>query len=177
MNKLIVLVVMVACAGPARAGSALDCLKTAAGDAGMQGCLGQAGVAAPAVAAEGTERPPSLTVTTLGPVMEKGYRRVPTPTGYRDDEDGTLSTGFFKGLDSGFKTVFAAVTAPAVAGLEASGAPYRENPGTIAFFVLGTILAIPASIIGALVGAPIGAAAGMIAEKVSPGATKDWFSF
>lgn len=177
MKKMIVAALLIACVAPARAGSALECLKASAQNAGLAGCLGEAEATAPSVAGAETGRPTSLTVVTLKPVTEKSYRRVPTPTGYRDDEDGTLSTGFFKGLDSGFKTVFAAITSPAVAGIQACGAPYRENLGTIAFFGLGVFLSIPASLLGAVLGAPVGAVAGMIAEKTSPGSTKDWYSF
>ena len=172
MKTLFVLIVVIAGAGPAEANSALDCLQASARS---EGCLSEGGDKTAAVGAQPSSRPaPSLTVLVIKP--EKRYRRVPTPTGYRDDEDGTLTTGFFKGLDSGFKAGFAAITWPAVAGLEASGMPFQENIGTIGFFVLGVILSIPAAIVGA-VAAPIGAVAGMIAEKVSPGATKDWFTF
>lgn len=161
-------------AGPARAGSALECLQAAAQSGG---CLDEAGGSSAAVAAEPSTRPAPFTVAVLKPETEKGYRRVPTPAGYRDDEDGTLTTGFYKGLDSGFKAVFAAVTIPAVAGMETFGLPYKENAGTVFFMGLGILLSLPAALIGALVGAPVGAAAGMIAEKASPGATKDWFTF
>lgn len=177
MHKMIVAALLLACAVSARAGTALECLKASAHSGGLAGCLGEAGATASPVAGEETGRPSSLTVVTLEPVAEKDYRRVPTPTGYRDDEDGTLSTGFFKGLDSGFKTVFSAITSPAVAGIQAFGAPYRENIGTAVFFGLGVFLSVPASLIGAVLGAPIGAVAGMIAEKTSPGSTKDWYSF
>lgn len=173
MKNILVLAVLIAGAGRARANSALECLQASARS---EGCLEGGGrEPAPVVAQPVSRRTPGLTVTALKP--EKGYRKVPTPAGWRDDEDGTLTTGFFKGLDSGFKTGFGAIVWPAVAGIEASGAPYRENIGTIAFFSLGVILSIPASIIGAVIGAPVGAVAGMIAEKVSPGATKDWFTF
>lgn len=172
MKTLIVLTV-IACAVPARAGSAFECLEASARDGG---CLGETAIEAPAVVAGTSSPAPFLTVPARKPVEAKGYRRVPTPTGWRDDEDGTATTGFFKGLDSGFKAGFAAISWPAVAGLEATGAPFQENAGTIAFYGLGVILSIPASIIGA-VAAPIGAVAGMIEEKVSPGSTKDWFTF
>jgi hypothetical protein len=107
----------------------------------------------------------------------KRSRVVPTPTGYTNAEDGTLKAGFYNGLDSGFKTAFMAIEYLPILGIEASGAPYQTNAGTIAFTALGVLLAIPAAIVGAVLGAPIGAAAGMIAEKVSPGSTDGWFTF
>lgn len=167
MNKLLLLAA-IAAAVPARAGSALDCLKSA------EVCLGERSTSAPAVAAVRSSSA-GLTFLSVEPV-KKPARHVPTPTGWRDDEDGTATTGFFKGLDSGFKAGFAAVEWLPVAGMEAFGTPYRENAGTIGFMALGVILSIPAAIVGA-VAAPFGAVAGMIAEKVSPGSTKDWFTF
>lgn len=172
MKTLLILIVVITGAGRAEAGSAFDCLQASARS---EGCLAEGRPEPTLVAARPAPRPaPSLTVTTMKP--GKGYRRVPTPTDWRDDEDGTLTTGFFKGLDSGFKAGFAAVEWLPVSGMEAFGTPYRENAGTIGFMALGVILSIPAAIVGAVV-APFGAVAGMIAEKVSPGATKDWFTF
>lgn len=177
MKKLIVLTVLIAGAAPSRAGTALDCLEASAQAGSLEACLRDGGRAedVPAVAAASAPAPsPALAVSAP---EKRAVRRVPTPTGWTDSEDGTLEAGFYKGLDSGFKTVFGALEWPAVAGMEASGAPYRENAGTYAFMGLGILVSIPAAIVGALVGAPIGAAAGMIAEKVSPGSTKDWFTF
>ena len=177
------LALVVVDAGLARAAAspALDCLQASAQSGGLAGCLGEPArdAAAPAVAVgpASVSTPASLTVSALRPAPNKAYRRVPTPTGYRDDEDGTVATGFFKGMDSGFKVVFAAVVAPAVAGIEASGGPYKGNAGTWVFTGLGFLLSIPASLIGALVGAPIGAVAGIVAEKAAPGSTKHWYSF
>lgn len=171
MKTLLVLLVVIAGAGRAEANSALDCLKASA-EGGS--CLGDGAANAP-VAVPVHSSSPGLTVTVVVP-EKKSARKVPTPTGWREDEDGTLTTGFYKGLDSGFKAGFAAVEWIPVAGIEAFGTPYRENAGTIGFMALGVILSIPAAIIGA-VAAPFGAVAGMIAEKVSPGATKGWFTF
>lgn len=167
MNKLLLVVAAIATAVPARAGSALECLKAS------EVCLGRTPAGAPAVAGRSSISGPAVRSTKS---VKKPVRHVPTPTGWRDDEDGTLTTGFYKGLDSGFKSGFAAVEWLPVAGMEAFGAPYRKNAGTIGFLALGVILSLPAAVIGA-VAAPFGAVAGMIAEKVSPGATKDWFTF
>lgn len=174
--KHFLLMTFVLSAARAEAGTALDCLDDSARAGNLEACLNEAdrNEDIPGVAASAPAPRPALAVSTP---VKPAPRRVPTPTGWTDGEDGTIETGFYKGLDSGFKTAFAGIVWPAVAGIEASGAPYRENVGTTAFFILGTILAIPAAVVGAFVGAPIGAAAGMIAEKVSPGSTKDWYTF
>lgn len=171
MNKFMLVLIATLAAGRAEANSALDCLKASA-DGGA--CLAEGSASAPAAVA-GRSSTQGSTVSVVEPV-KKSVRKVPTPTGWRDDEDGTLTTGFYKGLDSGFKAGFAAIEFLPVAGMEAFGTPYRENAGTIGFMALGVLLSIPAAVIGA-VAAPFGAVAGMIAEKVSPGATKDWFTF
>lgn len=164
-------------AGRARAGTALDCLEASKETGGLGACLNEAGRRedAPSVAAPfKTQRAPALGTPSAGMAVR---RPVPTPTGWTEGEDGTLSTGFYKGLDSGFKVVFSAITAPAVYGMQAAGTPYKDNLGTRLFTGLGVLLAIPAAVIGVALGAPLGAAAGAIAEKVSPGSTKDWYTF
>jgi hypothetical protein len=175
MKQIIVLTVMIACVGPAHAGSALDCLDASAQDGGMTSCLGEDAAAVTAVTAQSPT--PPVTVSVQKPVQTKGSRRVPTPMGWREDEDGTATTGFYKGLNSGFKSVFAVLTLPAVALREAFESPYGENLGTYVAAGLGFFLGIAGVIVGALVGAPVGAIAGVIAEKVSPGSTKSWFTF
>jgi hypothetical protein len=174
--KSILLLTVVLTAGRAQANPALDCLDASARAGNLEACLNEVdrNEDIPGVAASAPVPRPALAASTP---EKPAPRRVPTPTGWTDSEDGTAEAGFYKGLDSGFKTAFAGIVWPAVAGIEASGAPYRENAGTTAFFILGTILAIPAAVVGALIGAPVGAVAGMIAEKVSPGSTKDWYTF
>lgn len=179
MNKMILLTALIVCSSfdVARAGTnaALDCLKASANGGGLSACLNEpAAGAALAVSAGG-----AASRSALAPSAGEKRRSttVPTPTGYTSAEEGTLKAGFYNGLDSGFKTAFMAVEYLPVLGIEASGAPYETNAGTVACMAVGILLAIPAAIIGAALGAPIGAAAGMIAEKVSPGSTNDWFTF
>lgn len=177
MNMKMTAALILGLAAPAAANPALECLEISARSEGLGACLGESrrGEAAPPVAAGVAPAPtPALNAAAAA---KPAPRRVPTPTGWRDSENGTLEAGFFKGLDSGFKTAAAAILSPAVAGLEAAGAPYRDSAAGYFFTGLGLLLAVPAWVVGALVGAPIGAAAGMIAEKVSPGSTKDWFTF
>lgn len=158
--------------------SALDCLQASAQSGGLSACLNESAVGAPGAVAAGKTAPSASLSASLPPVEANASARwVPTPTGYANAEDGTLKAGFFKGLDSGFKTTFMGFVGLPILGIEASGAPYKTNVGTLAFTILGVILSIPGSIVGALVGAPLGAVAGMIAEKVSPGSTRDWFTF
>jgi len=176
---MILAAALIACASfngaLAETNTALDCLQASAQSGGLAGCLGEPGRGvAPAVSAGGTA---SWKATAPSAGEKKRSTIVPTPTGYTSAEEGTLKAGFYNGLDSGFKSTFMAIEYLPILGIEASGAPYRTNAGTIAFTALGVLLAIPASIIAVVLGAPIGAAAGMIAEKVSPGATNDWFTF
>lgn len=174
--KNIFLLTVVLTAGRAHADTALDCLEASARAGNLEACLNEEdrNEDIPGVAAAAPAPRPALAVSAP---VKPSPRRVPTPTGWTDSEDGTLEAGFYKGLDSGFKTVFAGITWPAVAGLEATGYPMRHSHIGDLFTGLGILLSIPASIVGALVGAPVGAVAGMIAEKASPGSTKDWFTF
>lgn len=176
MNMRMTAALILGLAAPAAANPALECLEISARSEGLRACLGESrGEAAPPVAVG--VAPALAPALNAAAAAKPAPRRVPTPTGWRDGENGTLEVGFFKGLDSGFKTAAAAILSPAVVGLEAAGAPYRDSAAGYFFTGLGLLLAIPASVVGALVGAPIGAAAGMIAEKVSPGSTKGWFTF
>jgi hypothetical protein len=174
--KNIVLLTVALTAGRAQAGPALDCLEASARAGNLEACLNEEDRNGdiPGVAASDPAPKPSLAASAP---VKPAPRRVPTPAGWTDGEDGTLETGFYKGLDSGYKTVFAGIVWPAVAGLEATGYPMHHSHAGDLFAGLGFLLSIPASIIGALVGAPVGAVAGMIAEKASPGSTKDWFTF
>jgi hypothetical protein len=175
--KNILLLAVVLIAGRAQANSALDCLEASGRSGSLEACLNEAdrNEDVPGIAAkDASMRAPSLSAPAdRGPAP----RQVPTPTGWTEGEDGTLKTGFYKGLDSGFKAAFAAIESPAVYGMQAAGTPYRDNLAVKLFMGLGIILSIPAAVIGVVLGAPIGAAAGMIAEKVSPGSTKSWFTF
>ena len=158
--------------------SALGCLQTSAQSGGLAACLNESGKGTPTGATlSRTGTTPSLSGATMETGVKKHESIVPTPTGYTTAMDGSLKAGFFNGLDSGFKTVFAGIEYLPVRGMEASGNPYESNAGTLAFGALGILLSIPASIIAVVLGAPLGAVAGMIAEKVSPGSTKDWFTF
>lgn len=163
----------------AETSSALDCLRASAHSGGLPACLNESGqgdtVAAAHMARTGSA--PPLSVAALADGEKKRSTIVPTPTGYTAAEEGSLKAGFYNGLDSGFKTAFMAIEYLPILGIEASGAPYQTNAGTIAFTALGVLLAIPAAIIGVVLGAPLGAAAGMIAEKASSGSTNDWFTF
>lgn len=159
----------------AETNAALDCLRASAHGGGLPACLDEPGEGAvPAVSAGG-----AASRTAMAPSAGEKRRTtfVPTPTGYTSAEEGTLKAGFYKGLDSGFKTAFMTVEYIPVLGLEASGAPYQTNAGTVACMAVGILLAIPAAIIAAVLGAPLGAAAGMVAEKAAPGSTNDWFTF
>lgn len=159
-----VLAVALAAAGVSvsrAAGTSLECLQASARAGSLGACLDER---APA-----PEAPP---VAAAFPA-----RTVPTPSGWKESKDGTLDAGFCKGLDSGYKVASAAVLSPAVAGLDAAGAPYRDNPAVWFFTGLGLLLAVPAAVVGALIGAPLGAAAGMIAEKAAPGSTRNWFTY
>lgn len=179
MNNKLLLTVLIVCsslnAARAETNAALDCLEASANGGGLTACLNEsgAGAASPVSAGDAAAR------TAMAPSAGEKKRTtvVPTPTGRASAEEGTLKAGFYNGLDSGFKTAFMAVEYLPVLGLEASGAPYRTNAGTVACMAVGILLAIPAAIIGVALGAPIGAAAGMIAEKASPGSTNDWFTF
>lgn len=185
MKKIAVLSALIACASFNRAraatNTALDCLRASAQSGGLSGCLYESGKGdSEAVSASGTApagTAPSLGVASLDAGENKRSTIVPTPMGYTSAEEGTLKAGFYNGLDSGFKTAFMAIEYLPILGIEASGAPYQTNAGTIAFTALGVLLAIPAAITAGVLGAPIGAAAGMIAEKVSPGSTDGWFTF
>lgn len=171
MNAFLLLAAL---ALPVRAG---DCrFDGACGPRPALTFAGDSPVVEPAVETEPWD---GLRITAPEPERERpnAARVVPTPLGWTPAEDGSLKAGFYKGLDSGFKTVFAGVTYVAVAGIEASGAPQRANAGTFVFTALGVLLSIPASVIGVVVGAPLGALAGMIAEKASPGSTSRWFTF
>lgn len=174
--KHLLLLTFVLAAARAEAGTALDCLDASARAGNLEACLNEEDRNGdiPGVAASAPAPRPALAVSTP---VKTAPRRVPTPTGWTDSEDGTVEAGFYKGLDSGFKTAFAGIVWPAVAGMEASGIPYQRNLAGNLFTGLGVLLAIPATVVAAFVGAPIGAAAGMIAEKVSPGSTKDWYTF
>ena len=179
MNKNLYLTTLIACSSfsvaRAATNTALCCLQASAQDGGLTACLNEPGEGdAPAVSAGGTASRIAMS-PTAGEKRRSAF--VPTPTGYTPAEEGSLKAGFYNGLDSGFKTAFMAIEYLPILGIEASGAPYQSNAGTIAFTALGVLLAIPASIIGVVLGAPLGAVAGMIAEKVSPGSTKDWFTF
>jgi hypothetical protein len=175
--KNILLLTVVLIAGRAEAGTALDCLEASERSANLEACLNEAdrNDDVPGIAAKDAPmRAPALSAPAVG---KPAPRQVPTPAGWTEGEDGTLKTGFYKGLDSGFKAAFAAIESPAVYGMQAAGTPYKDNLATTLFMGLGVVLSIPAAVIGAVLGAPIGAAAGMIAEKVSPGSTKTWFTF
>jgi hypothetical protein len=174
--KNILLLTVVLTAGRAQANPALDCLEASARAGNLEACLNEEDRNAdiPGVAASAPAPRAALAVSAPA---KPAPRRVPTPTGWTDREDGTVEAGFYKGMDSGFKTAFAGIVWPAVAGMEASGIPYRRNLVGNLFTALGVVLAIPATVIAAFVGAPVGAAAGAIAEKVSPGSTKDWYTF
>lgn len=176
MNVFLLLAVLTL---PAHAeGSSFDCLQASARNGGLAACLNESAKDAPPAVAAGEAAPSTSLRAAPAPVDAKASARwVPTPTGFANAADGTLKAGFYKGLDSGFKTVFMGFVGLPVLGIEASGAPHASNAGTFGFTVLGVILAIPGSIVGALVGAPLGAVAGIIAEKVSPGSTRDWFTF
>lgn len=175
--KNILLLTFVLTAVRVEANPALDCLEASALSGSLEACLNESdrNEDVPGIAAAAPAPAPSLAAAAAAPTPAP--RRVPTPTGWTDSEDGTLEAGFYKGLDSGFKTVFVGIVWPAVAGMEASGIPYRRNIAGNLFTGLGVILAIPATVVGVFIGAPTGAAAGMIAEKVSPGSTRDWFTF
>jgi hypothetical protein len=187
LKKIAVLTALTVCVAvngaPAHASmSALDCLKSSAQSDGLAGCLNESGKGTSAAVpadnmASRTGTAPSLGAASLDTGEKKHPANVPTPLGWTTAMDGSLKAGFFNGLDSGFKTVFAGIEYLPIRGMMACGDPYESNAGTIAFGALGILLSIPASIIGAVVGAPLGAVAGMIAEKVSPGSTKDWFTF
>jgi hypothetical protein len=174
--KHILLLTFALIAARAEAGTALDCLEASAQAGNLEACLQEAdrNEDVPGIAAASPAPAPALAPAAA---PKAAPRRVPTPTGWTDSEDGTLEAGFYKGLDSGFKTAFAGIVWPAVAGMEASGIPYRRNIAGDLFTALGVVLAIPATVVATFVGAPVGAAAGMIAEKASPGSTKDWFTF
>lgn len=184
--KTMILTALIVCSSfdVARAGTnaALDCLRASANGGGLSACLNESGDdAAAAVSAGGaasrTAAAPALSAAAPSAGEKSRSTVVPTPTGYTSAEEGTLKAGFYNGLDSGFKTAFMAIEYLPVLGIEASGAPYQSNAGTVAFTALGMLLAIPASVIAVALGAPLGAAAGMIAEKVSPGSTNGWFTF
>lgn len=186
MNKKILLTALIVCSSlnvaRAETNAALDCLRASARSGGLSACLNESGDgAAAAVSAGGTASRAAAAPALSAAAPAAGEKRrstiVPTPTGYTSAEEGTPKAGFYNGLDSGFKTAFMAIEYLPILGIEASGAPYQTNAGTVAFTALGVLLAIPASVIGVVVGAPLGAAAGMIAEKVSPGSTNDWFTF
>ena len=186
MKKIAVLTALIACASFSRAhaatNSALTCLQASVLRGGLSGCLNESGESTSesvpvGTTASRTGTAPSLSVASLDTDGKEHESIVPTPTGFTTAKDGSLKAGFYNGLDSGFKTVFAGFEYLPILGMEACGDPYQSNVGTIAFTVVGLILSIPASIVGAVVGAPLGAVAGMIAEKVSPGSTKDWFTF
>lgn len=182
MKRTILSAAFIACASVngahAEINTSLDCLQASAKSGSLSACLNESAADAPeAVAAVNTVPSASLNAALPSVEAKSSARWVPTPTGYANAEDGTLKTGFFKGLDSGFKTAFMGFVGLPILGIEASGGPYASNAGTVAFTILGVILSIPGSIVGALVGAPLGAAAGMIAEKVSPGSTDGWFTF
>lgn len=185
MNKKVLLTALIACSSfsVARAvpNSALGCLQASAQSGGLSGCLNESGkgdsAAVSGVGMAPTVTAPSLSAASLDAGEKKRSTVVPTPTGYTSAEEGTLKAGFYNGLDSGFKTAFMAIEYLPILGIEASGAPYETNAGTVACMAVGILLAIPASIVGVMLGAPIGAAAGMIAEKTAPGSTNDWFTF
>lgn len=166
----------------AATGPVLDCLQASADRGSLSACLNEPKPDASEAVHVGTTgsrlaAAPSLSVAAMKASAEKPSRKVPTPTGYTDAEDGSLKAGFYNGLDSGFKTAFMVIEYAAVEGMMACGAPGASNAGTLAFTVLGVLLAIPAALIGVVVGAPIGAAAGMVAEKAAPGSTRKWFTF
>ena len=169
--KNILLMTLLLIAGRAKANPALDCLDAAARAGSLEACLNEEdrNEDVPGIAA--AKPAPTPTLAASAPAKRE-TRRVPTPTGWTESEDGTVEAGFYKGLDSGFKTAFSGIVWPAVAGMQASGIPYRENAAGYFFTGLGVILAIPASIIGAVLGAPIGAAAGMIAA--APASSSFW---
>lgn len=173
--KNILLLTFVLTAGRAEANPALDCLEASAQAGNLEVCLNESDrnedVPGVAVAAAPARQEP------LAAAPKPAPRRVPTPTGWTESEDGAIETGFYKGLDSGFKSAFAGIVWPAVAGMEATGIPYRRGVAGDLFTGLGVLLSVPATVVAVFVGAPIGAAAGMIAEKISPGSTKDWFTF
>lgn len=186
MNKIAVLTALIACASFNRAhatmNSALACLQASVLSGGLSGCLNESGKGTSAAVPAETTTSRTATAPPLGnATLDSGERKnttnVPTPLGWTTATDGSLKAGFFNGLDSGFKTVFAGFEYLPIRGMMAFGDPYESNAGTIAFGALGMLLSIPASIIGVVLGAPLGAVAGMIAEKASPGSTTDWFTF
>lgn len=182
MKKIVLGVMFAAGVASGAAASTLNCLEASARSGSLSGCLNESGtgVSEPVAVEAGPSlysAADSLGVGTSEAGRKSSPHRVPTPTGYTDAEEGTLKAGLFNGLDSGFKSVFAAIVSPAVIGIQACGAPYASNAGTIAFAALGVLLAIPASIVAVVLGAPFGAVAGMIAEKIAPGSTDDWFTF
>ena len=186
MKKIIPLAVLTVCVAVngarATTNSTLGCLQASSLSGSLSGCLNESGKDTPQAAPAGnmasrTATASSLSVATSDAGVKKHESIVPTPTGFTTAMDGSLKAGFFNGLDSGFKTVFTGIEYLPIRGMEASGEPYESNAGTLAFGALGILLSIPASIIGVVLGAPLGAVAGMIAETVSPGSTKDWFTF
>lgn len=174
--KNILLLTVVLTAGRAQATPALDCLEASARAGNLEACLNEEDRNGDIQGVAASDPAPRPALAVSAPARP-APRRVPTPTGWTDSEDGTVEAGFYKGMDSGFKTAFAGIVWPAVAGMEASGIPYRRNLAGNLFTALGVVLAIPATVLAVFVGAPVGAAAGAIAEKVSPGATKDWYTF
>ena len=176
--KYTILAVMLAASPAAATGSALECLRGSAQTGGLSACLNESTADAPGAVAAGasTPRPANLAGSTLDGGTRKPIRMVPTPTGFAEVEDGTLKAGFYKGLDSGFKTVFSGFVGLPVLGIQACGGPNESNFGTTVFYALGILLSIPGAIVGA-VAAPLGAVAGMIAEKAAPGSTRGWFTF
>ena len=136
------LLTVVLTAARAQANPALDCLETSARSGSLEACLNEEDRAGdiPGVAAAAPAPRPALAASA---VPKPAPRRVPTPTGWTDSEDGTLEAGFYKGLDSGFKTAFAGIVWPAVAGMEASGVPYPSNVAGGPFTRLGGLPARP----------------------------------
>lgn len=185
MKNMILAVIFTAAYGGrahAATNSALGCLQASAQSGGIGGCLNESEKRDTSPLPAGgmpsrTGAAPALAAAFLETTERRRSTVVPTPTGYTPAEEGSLKAGFYNGLDSGFKTVFAGIEYLPVLGMQASGAPYKSNAGTAAFTALGVLLAIPAAIIAAVLGAPLGAAAGMIAEKAAPGSTDDWFTF
>ena len=160
MKKIILSAALIACAAAngarAATSSALGCLHASAQNGGLAACLNESCKDVPAaVTAARTESKYSLSVVTLSPEEKRPSTNVPTPTGYTTAEEGTLKAGFYNGLDSGFKTVFAGIEYLPIRGMEAFGNPYESNAGTLAFGALGILLSIPAFIIGVVLGAPL----------------------
>ena len=185
MKKIIALAVLIACSAVngahAATDSVFDCLQASARNGGLSSCLNESSsnpseAVSVSAASPRPVNSPSLGVAAMDDGAKRHTRMVPTPGGFTEVEDGTVKAGFYKGLDSGFKTVFAGFVGLSVLGIQACGGPNASNFGTGAFYALGILLSIPGAVVGA-VAAPFGAAAGMIAEKVSPGSTKDWFTF